>query len=69
MFGPKTPTVDEQRQAAAEAGMTALTLLTPLFDTADGMRTDLLRRGWSEPIVEHIAGAWLASVLVQGVTG
>jgi hypothetical protein len=64
MFGrAPTPTVDEQRAALATVLMDGLSLLAPLFDAADGMRADLLARGWTPQIAEYLAGQWLAAML------
>ncbi|WNI28633.1 hypothetical protein [Streptomyces sp. ITFR-6] len=66
MFGSKTPTVDEQREAFM-AGLMEVrgTYIEPLFDTADGMRLDLIARGWSPGIVDYLAGQWLAAMLAK----
>jgi hypothetical protein len=37
--------------------------LTPFFDTADGMRADLERRGWSPTAAESAALTWLCGAL------
>jgi hypothetical protein len=42
-----------------------MSLLAPLFDAADGMRADLLARGWTPQIAEHLAGQWLAAMLAK----
>lgn len=64
MFGVHQPTMDEQREALSQALMEVrASIVQPLFDAADGMRADLARRGWSEAVVDHIVGAWLAAML------
>lgn len=68
MFGSETPTptADEQREAWANGLMEIrATLVTPLFDAADGMKADLLNRGWSPDVVDYLAGAWLAAMLAK----
>lgn len=66
MFGSKTPpTIDEQRAALAHTLMDGMSLLAPLFDAADGMRADLLARGWTAEIAEGLAGQWLAAMLTK----
>ncbi|MFJ3084451.1 hypothetical protein ACIPJG_32505 [Streptomyces halstedii] len=66
MFGAETPSVDEQREAWA-SGLLEIraTLIAPLFDTADGMKADLITRGWSETVAEHLAATWLAAMLAR----
>ncbi|MET9480962.1 hypothetical protein [Streptomyces sp. NPDC006638] len=63
MLGRKTPTVDEQREAFADALMDVTTLVQPLFDAAEGMKANLLSRGWSPDVAEYLAGQWLAAGL------
>jgi hypothetical protein len=45
--------------------MDGMSLLAPLFDAADGMRADLLARGWTPQIAEYLAGQWLAAMLTR----
>ncbi|GAB2331774.1 hypothetical protein AB0N20_27415 [Streptomyces griseoincarnatus] len=57
-----TPTPDElaqQRHELANAMLTMTEQITPIFDTADGMRADLEKRGWSPTAAEQVALAWL----------
>ncbi|MGW2515007.1 hypothetical protein ACWC0A_37695 [Streptomyces scopuliridis] len=66
MFESTQPTVDEQREAFTTGLMQIReTLIVPLFDAADGMKADLLRRGWSSEIVDYLAGQWLAAMLAK----
>ncbi|MFE7624270.1 hypothetical protein [Streptomyces sp. NPDC057509] len=67
MFGPETPsTADEVREALAKGLMEhRATVVTPIFDTADGMKADLLARGWPPAVVDYLAGAWLAAMLAK----
>lgn len=39
--------------------------LAPIFDTADGMKVDLERRGWSPTAAEGAASAWLYGALAH----
>ncbi|MFD7776638.1 hypothetical protein [Streptomyces sp. NPDC059753] len=66
MFGTNTPTIDEQRKAFTHALMDGNeAIIQPLFDAADGMRSDLRARGWSDEVVQYLAGAWLAAMLAK----
>ncbi|MFF1684485.1 MULTISPECIES: hypothetical protein [unclassified Streptomyces] len=58
--------MDEQREAFAH-GLMDLNeaVIRPLFDAADGMRADLRRRGWSEEVVQYLAGQWLSAMLAK----
>lgn len=33
--------------------------MEPLYEAAEGTRADLVKRGWSPPMAERIAGEWL----------
>lgn len=60
----------DQNKAEITAAMIAgLDALAPLFDTADGMRADMERRGWSPTMAEAIAGNWLNLMLTQTMSG
>ncbi|MFJ9213024.1 hypothetical protein [Streptomyces sp. NPDC102264] len=66
MFGPTQPTIEEQREAFTSGLMQIReNVVTPLFDAADGMKADLLARGWSPEVVDYLAGAWLAAMLAK----
>ncbi|WP_030997533.1 hypothetical protein [Streptomyces sp. NRRL F-5630] len=69
MFGRKTPTVEEQREALSLVLLEAREHLEPILDAADGLKADLLARGRSPAVVDHIAGTWLASALKAAVGG
>ncbi|KUN32476.1 hypothetical protein AQJ11_02830 [Streptomyces corchorusii] len=43
-------------------------LMTPVFDHADGIRADLVRRRWSPQAAEQIALIWLVNT-VQSIFG
>jgi len=62
---PEEPTVDALREAIALQLTDNATLLQPLFDAADGMRADLVTRGWSESVSEHLAAMWLGAMLTK----
>lgn len=33
--------------------------MEPLYEAAEGTRADLVKRGWTAPMAERIAGEWL----------
>lgn len=37
--------------------------MEPLYEAAEGTRTDLLSRGWSASMAERIAGEWLIKMI------
>ncbi|BDM70582.1 hypothetical protein HEK616_40690 [Streptomyces nigrescens] len=57
--------------SAADAMRAALTtqlldmagILQPIYDAADGMKAELVSRGWSPTQAEESAGAWLTATL------
>lgn len=59
--------------SAADAMRAALTtslldmagILQPIYDAADGMKAELISRGWSPTQAEQSAGAWLTSTLAS----
>lgn len=66
MLGSNPPTVEEQREHLMRGLMEVREIVvTPLFDAADGMKADLLARGWSPAVVDYLAGSWLAAMLAK----
>lgn len=57
------PTPAEQRDALAALMMDMVTVLEPVYDTADGMKAALEARGWSPTAAEAAALAWLMAAL------
>ncbi|MFB7919381.1 hypothetical protein [Streptomyces sp. NPDC056061] len=69
MFDPiQPPSTEEMKHALTTGLLEAAGLMEPLYDFADGMRRDLESRGWSPPMAEHVACAWLAAT-VAAVAG
>ncbi|MEZ7005014.1 hypothetical protein [Streptomyces sp. AD55] len=61
---PTTPEqLAEQRHQAANALLTMNEQMTPIFDAADGLRKDMLDRGWSAEAAEQIGLTWLIKVI------
>jgi hypothetical protein len=66
MFGNQAPDIDQMREEFTQGIMAAReAVVTPLFDAADGMKADLVRRGWSPEIVDYLAGSWLVAMLAK----
>jgi hypothetical protein len=57
------PEADHRRHVLATVMLQMTEQMTPIFDTADGMRADLESRGWSPTAAEQAAAAWLAGTL------
>jgi hypothetical protein len=64
---PPPPDLDEMDDDAILAnGLLELREgLTPAFDAADGMRADLLARGWSSQAAEVLTMTWLQRILIN----
>lgn len=69
MFGPLTPPTPTEMKAQITMAMLDMAgVLEPIYDAADGMKSDLESRGWSPTVAEQCAGMWLASTLA-GIGG
>ncbi|MEE1838130.1 hypothetical protein [Streptomyces sp. SP17KL33] len=65
---PTPPDSDEEEEAVNSIANSMLMMragLTPVFDAADGMRADLLARGWSPHIAEALTYVWLQRVITN----
>lgn len=43
--------------------------MAPMFDAADGIRADMLKRGWSPASAERVSLAWLMNALDSAMRG
>jgi hypothetical protein len=67
---PTTPDLDEVEAIDANALLANGLLLmregmAPAFDAADGMRADLLARGWSSQAAEVLTMTWLQRIVAN----
>jgi hypothetical protein len=65
---PPLPDLDEMEKARSDLSNGMLSLresLTPAFDAADGMRADLLARGWSPSAAEILTVTWLQRMVMN----
>lgn len=65
----KTDAPAEAKDEIATSLMEMLGNYVPIFDTADGMRADLERRGWSPTAAEQVALTWLTGAIARSWTG
>ena len=56
---------DQQRTDLSNAMLGMLESFAPVIDTADGMKADLERRGWSPTAAEQVSLAWLMGAMAQ----
>ncbi|GAA2732422.1 hypothetical protein [Streptomyces nogalater] len=65
---PPAPDLDEVAEVRAQMINGFLALhedIAPAFDAADGMRVDLVARGWSPPMAEMLVATWLQRTLIN----
>lgn len=61
------PTVDHARHALAAKLIQAQETIAPVYDAAEGVKADMIARGWSPPKAEAAALCWLQAVLPQAL--
>ncbi|WP_019061762.1 hypothetical protein [Streptomyces prunicolor] len=69
---PKMPSreeIDDTRNELSNSLLAFTELMSPIFDHADGIRTDLTRRGWSPEAAEQVALMWLISMVNSAFRG
>ncbi|MGJ5895131.1 hypothetical protein ACSCBZ_24725 [Streptomyces niveiscabiei] len=67
-----TPSPEEMTRMRHDLANSLLALneqMAPLFDSADGMRADLEKRGWSPTAAEQVALVWLTSAVGMAMGG
>ncbi|MFG3287221.1 hypothetical protein ACGF3G_00155 [Streptomyces sp. NPDC048179] len=65
---PPAPVLDDMEAARASMLNGFLVMqeaLAPAFDAADGMRADLVARGWSPAMAEMLVATWLQRTLMN----
>ncbi|MER5689675.1 hypothetical protein [Streptomyces sp. NPDC002205] len=65
---PTAPDLDEMEESDAMFANDLLLMregLAPAFDAADGMRADLIARGWSDQAAEAITITWLQRIVTN----
>lgn len=54
---------EKNKTAMTVALMEGIDSMAPIFDSANGIRADLERRGWSPTRAEAAAGEWLLGAI------
>jgi hypothetical protein len=62
---PDLNEMEEARRLLATGLLELREYLAPAFDAGDGIRADLVARGWSPQMAEMLAGTWLHSVITN----
>ncbi|RMB85607.1 hypothetical protein [Streptomyces shenzhenensis] len=63
MTTPNPAELDKRRHELTNGLLAMREQLAPVFDTADGMRADMEKRGWSPTAAEQVALAWLLGAM------
>ncbi|MEU2265012.1 hypothetical protein ABZ568_00860 [Streptomyces olindensis] len=61
--------IDRTRNQLTSSLMAFSELMGPIFDHADGIRADLVRREWSPQAAEQVALVWLINSVQNAVGG
>jgi hypothetical protein len=65
---PPTPDLDEAAEVRTQMLNAFLAIqegMAPAFDAADGMRADLVARGWTPTMAEMLVATWLQRTLIN----
>jgi hypothetical protein len=65
---PPAPDLDEAAEVRAQLLNAFLTMhegMSPAFDAADGIRADLVARGWTPTMAEMLVATWLQRTLIN----
>ena len=54
---------NDANRAVAVAMADVMEGFGPVWDAADGVRADLVRRGWSQAIAESLAASWVQGAI------
>jgi hypothetical protein len=60
---PSRSELDKQRHDLTNMLLIAQEQMAPIFDAADGIRSDLAKRGWSPTAAEQAALTWLCAAI------
>lgn len=53
----------------AQACMQTKELVTPILESAEGIKADMIGRGWSEPNAEKVATSYVQAMLKTAIGG
>ncbi|WP_086559403.1 hypothetical protein [Streptomyces africanus] len=63
------PDEDALQQQVALACLQARSLITPILESAEGVKADMLGRGWSATNAEAVASAYVQAMLKSALSG
>lgn len=67
MFDPEQ--TDAMQRQVAEACMQTRELIAPILESAEGVKADMVGRGWAESNAERVATSYVQSMLSRIITG
>lgn len=56
-------------QQVAQACMQTKELITPILESREGIKADMIGRGWSEPNAEKVATSYVQAMLKTAIGG
>ncbi|MFF2852702.1 hypothetical protein ACFVT5_41375 [Streptomyces sp. NPDC058001] len=66
---PRDEALDAMRQVVAQACMQTRDLITPILESAEGVKADMVTRGWSAANAEAVAAAYVQAMLKSSLGG
>lgn len=63
------PALDAMVQQVAAACMQTKELITPILDSAEGVKADMVGRGWAETNAERVAASYVQAMLKRVIEG
>ena len=61
--------ISAMRQQVAQACMQTRDLITPILESAEGVKADMVARGWSPANAETVAAAYVQSMQMTALGG
>jgi hypothetical protein len=61
--------LDPMRRMVAEACMQTRDLITPILESAEGVKADMVARGWSPGNAETVAATYVQAMLKNAIGG
>ena len=61
--------LDPMRRMVAEACMQTRDLITPILESAEGVKADMVARGWNPGNAETVAAAYVQAMLKTALGG
>jgi len=66
---PEDDSADPMLQLVAQACLQTRVLITPILESAEGVKADMVARGWSATNAEGVAAAYVQTMLKSALGG